>query len=74
MALATGSMGPKAEVAARFVTATGGMATIGRLEDAAQLLAGSAGTTVRRPVTDRVHPRGGGETMVGLGATTRGDR
>ncbi len=43
-----GSMGPKIEAACRFVEATGGLAAIGRLGDAAALLAGTAGTTVRR--------------------------
>ena len=42
-----GSMGPKAEAACRFAAAgTGGMAAIGRLDDAAALLAGIAGTVV----------------------------
>jgi carbamate kinase len=43
---ATGSMGPKVEAACRFVEATGGIAAIGALEDAALILAGEAGTTV----------------------------
>jgi carbamate kinase len=41
-----GSMGPKVEAACRFVEATGTAAGIGCLEDAAQILAGEAGTTV----------------------------
>ncbi|MCU1693408.1 MAG: carbamate kinase [Frankiales bacterium] len=41
-----GSMGPKVEACAQFVRTTGSPATIGRLEDAAALLAGTAGTTV----------------------------
>ena len=41
-----GSMGPKVEAACRFVEATGGMAAIGRLDDAEALLAGKAGTIV----------------------------
>jgi len=41
-----GSMGPKAEAACRFAATTGGMAAIGRLADAAALLAGRAGTIV----------------------------
>ena len=46
-AFPAGSMGPKAEAACRFAVAgTGGMAAIGRLEDAAALLAGTAGTVV----------------------------
>jgi carbamate kinase len=47
--LAAGSMGPKAEAAARFVEASGGMAAIGALEDAVAMLAGAAGTRVRPP-------------------------
>jgi carbamate kinase len=47
MALAPGSMGPKAEAAATFVSATGGIATIGALGDARALLSGDAGTLVR---------------------------
>jgi carbamate kinase len=43
---AAGSMGPKVEAACRFVEATGGMAAIGRLDDAQALLDGTAGTVV----------------------------
>lgn len=39
-----GSMGPKVEAACRFVETTGGMAAIGRLQDTAAILAGTAGT------------------------------
>jgi carbamate kinase len=46
MRFAAGSMGPKVEAACRFVTATGGRAAIGALEDAEALAAGKAGTTV----------------------------
>lgn len=46
MALADGSMGPKAEAAAWFVEETGGVAVIGALEDAVAMLAGEAGTSV----------------------------
>jgi carbamate kinase len=42
-----GSMGPKVEAACRFAAATGGMAAIGRLDDAQALLDGQAGTIVR---------------------------
>ena len=42
-----GSMAPKAEAACRFVEATGGMAAIGRLDDAEALLDGKAGTIIR---------------------------
>jgi carbamate kinase len=45
--LAAGSMGPKVEAASRFAEASGGVAAIGALDDAAALLAGSAGTQVR---------------------------
>ncbi|MGZ4268335.1 MAG: carbamate kinase [Solirubrobacteraceae bacterium] len=45
-----GSMGPKAEAAARFVEAGGGLAAIGRLQDAGALLDGAAGTHVLPPV------------------------
>jgi carbamate kinase len=43
-----GSMGPKVEAACRFAEATGGLAAIGRLTDAGELLAGTAGTIVTR--------------------------
>jgi carbamate kinase len=43
-----GSMGPKVEAACRFAEATGGMAAIGRLDDAEALLAGKTGTIVTR--------------------------
>ncbi len=43
---ASGSMGPKIEAACRFVEATGGTAAIGALEDAVEILAGRAGTTI----------------------------
>jgi len=41
-----GSMGPKVEAACRFVDATGGVAAIGRLDQASELLSGAVGTTV----------------------------
>lgn len=43
---ASGSMGPKVEAACRFVEATGRRAAIGRLGEAAEVVAGRAGTTV----------------------------
>lgn len=46
--LPSGSMRPKVEAASRFVTATSGRAVIGRLDDAARMLEGRAGTLVRR--------------------------
>jgi carbamate kinase len=39
-------MGPKVEAACRFVEATGGIAAIGRLDDAEALLDGKAGTMI----------------------------
>ncbi|MBC8239232.1 MAG: carbamate kinase [Alphaproteobacteria bacterium] len=44
--LAAGSMAPKVEAALRFAEATGGAAVIGRLQDAAAMLCGKAGTRV----------------------------
>ncbi|WP_226345828.1 carbamate kinase [Agilicoccus flavus] len=41
-----GSMGPKIEAACRFVELTGDLAAIGRLEDAAAMLEGTAGTII----------------------------
>lgn len=46
--LAAGSMAPKAEAACRFADC-GGVAVIAALEDAADALAGDAGTTVTEP-------------------------
>jgi len=43
---APGSMAPKVEAACRFVEGGGRLAGIGRLEDAAAILAGQAGTRV----------------------------
>jgi carbamate kinase len=43
---APGSMGPKVEAACRFVERTGGVAAIGALDEAAEILAGRAGTIV----------------------------
>jgi carbamate kinase len=63
LSLPSGSMGPKAEAAARFVRETGGLAAIGALEDAAVMLAGRAGTRV---VPDR--SRSGRARHVGAGA------
>ena len=41
-----GSMGPKVEAVCRFVEFTGGVAAIGRLEDAGAILRGESGTIV----------------------------
>jgi carbamate kinase len=46
MTFPAGSMGPKVEACIRFVTASGGSAAIGALTDAADVLAGRAGTTI----------------------------
>jgi carbamate kinase len=43
---AAGSMAPKVEAACRFVEATGGVAGIGALRDAAAILRGDAGTLI----------------------------
>jgi len=43
---AAGSMGPKIEAARRFALKTGNIAAIGRLEDAAMILRGEAGTQI----------------------------
>jgi carbamate kinase len=47
MTFPAGSMGPKVEACLRFVRATGSPAAIGALTDAAGILAGRAGTTIR---------------------------
>lgn len=44
----TGTIGPKVQAACRFVEASGGTAGIGRLQDAAAILAGNKGTVIRR--------------------------
>jgi carbamate kinase len=46
MTFPAGSMGPKVEACIRFVTASGQPAAIGALADAADILAGRAGTTI----------------------------
>jgi carbamate kinase len=46
MSLPAGSMGPKVTAGMDFVAAGGRMAGIGRMEDAAAILAGTAGTTI----------------------------
>jgi carbamate kinase len=48
MDLAAGSMGPKVDAVCRFVEAGGDLGAIGTLSQAAEVLAGRAGTTVRR--------------------------
>ncbi len=46
MSFQLGSMAPKVTAASTFVLATGGRAGIGRMQDAAAILAGEAGTTI----------------------------
>jgi carbamate kinase len=46
LALAAGSMGPKAQAAAQFVNRTGRPAAIGRLADLREVIAGNRGTRV----------------------------
>jgi carbamate kinase len=53
-----GSMGPKVAAVCRFVEVTAGVAGIGRLEDAAAILAGSAGTVVTPSGDYSGHPVG----------------
>jgi carbamate kinase len=48
MELEAGSMGPKVRAASRFVESTGRTAAIGALADAAEVLAGRAGTRITR--------------------------
>lgn len=50
---APGSMAPKVEAACRFVDATSGFAGIGRLEDAAAILAKQVGTIVQSSDVDK---------------------
>ena len=45
---AAGSMGPKIAAACRFAEHTGHPAAIGRLEDAAAIIAGQAGTCISK--------------------------
>lgn len=48
---AEGSMAPKVAAACDFVEQTGGMAGIGRLQDAAAILEGKAGTLISQGVS-----------------------
>ncbi|MEN8260566.1 MAG: carbamate kinase [Pseudomonadota bacterium] len=50
-AFAAGSMGPKVEAACEFADNTGGLAGIGALKDTTALLAGEAGTVIKRGAT-----------------------
>ena len=51
---APGSMGPKVEAATGFAAETGRPASIGRLEDAAEILAGAAGTRIDANATGMI--------------------
>lgn len=53
---AAGSMAPKVDAACRFVERTGRTAVIGRLEDAAELLAETKGTVIKPRVEPFVEP------------------
>lgn len=60
-----GSMGPKVDAVCRFVELTGDLGAIGRLEDAAAILRGQAGTVVTPsgdyqgpPVAETHHAQG----------------
>lgn len=64
-----GSMGPKVEAVCRFVEATGGLAAIGHLTDAAAVLEGRAGTTVTAGSHRR--PDGSPPHSVGMSADPR---
>lgn len=47
MSFAPGSMGPKVRAACRFAERTGGLAAIGSLTEASEILAGRSGTRIR---------------------------
>ena len=53
-AFAPGSMAPKVEAACDFVEATGGVAAIGALGDAAIMLAGNAGTLITQETRETI--------------------
>ena len=48
MTFAAGSMGPKVDAVCRFVEGGGRLGAIGALADVEEILAGAAGTRVRR--------------------------
>jgi len=52
LSFAAGSMGPKVEAACDFVVRTGAEAGIGRLQDAALILEGKAGTIITRDLSE----------------------
>jgi len=49
---AAGSMAPKVEAACEFVERAGGLAGVGRLQDAQAIITGKAGTMITRDATD----------------------
>jgi len=49
---AAGSMAPKVDAACEFVEQTGGLAGVGRLQDAQAIITGKAGTVITREATD----------------------
>lgn len=53
---AAGSMAPKVQAGCEFVEHTGGIAGIGRLQDAAAILAGTAGTVIDRDSVESHRP------------------
>ena len=60
MTFPAGSMGPKVEACIRFVRASGQPAAIGALTDAADILAGRAGTTISAARLSTAEPSPGG--------------
>ena len=52
LSFAAGSMAPKVEAACEFAEQNGGLAGIGRLEDASSILSGEAGTVITREATE----------------------
>ena len=71
IAFEPGSMGPKVTAACRFVRRTGGRAAIGALSDAAAMLRGDAGTTVRAALPgSRETPTAAGSTPPARRRTT----
>jgi carbamate kinase len=64
MTFPAGSMGPKVEACVRFVTASGRPAAIGALADAADILAGRAGTTITSVESACAAPEPDGRQLV----------
>lgn len=65
---AAGSMGPKAEAAARFAARTGQRAAIGSLADIPGIVAGNAGTSVWAPAGLRTSLPAASGTRITVGA------